>query len=73
MLSPEVGGLCEGVLEAEAIPLISMVGEVREERGVSMVGGMMLVSTGGDLDLPPKGMSSVAKEERDMASVKWMA
>ncbi len=45
-----MGGLWEGVMEAEAIPLMSMVGEVREERGVSMVEGM--VEMGGDLDFP---------------------
>ena len=37
-------------MEAEAIPLMSMVGEVREDRGVSMVDGM--VDRGGDLDFP---------------------
>lgn len=63
MLRPEAGGLCDGVLEAEAIPLMSMVGEVSEERGVSIVGGMVLQGTGGDLDLPfPDEMSSVAEK-----------
>ena len=46
---------------AEVMPLMSMVGEVREDRGVSMVEGM--VEMGGDLDflLLPKDTSSVAR------------
>lgn len=64
MLSPEVGGLCDGVFDAETIPLMSMVGEVRDERGVSMVGGITLEDMGGDLDLPlpDEDTSSVAKK-----------
>lgn len=49
VLSPEVGGLGAGVMEAEPMPLMSMVGEVREERGVNMVDGIMVVR-GGDFD-----------------------
>ena len=66
VLRPDAGGLCEGVLDADVIPVMSMVGEVREERGVSIVGGMILEVTGGDFDLllPSEGMSSVAKEEK---------
>ena len=63
MFSPELGGLWEGVMEAEAMPLISMVGEEREERGVSMVEG--IVEIGGDFDfpLPDEEISSIAKSE----------
>lgn len=60
----EAGGLWAGVLEAEAIPLMSMVGEEREERGVSMVGGMKPASTGGDLDLPLLVETSSVAEEK---------
>lgn len=68
VLSPEAGGLCEGVMVAEVIPLMSMVGEVREERGVSMVDGM--VEMGGDLDLPlADETSSVAKEGRGKCEI----
>lgn len=49
VLSPEVGGLGAGVRLIEVNPLMSMEEEVREERGVSMVGGMV---TGGDCDFP---------------------
>ncbi len=60
VLSPEVGGLWEGVMLADMIPLMSIVGELREERGVSMVEGM--VEMGGDWDfLLPEGISSVAR------------
>ena len=59
MVSPEVGGLGAGVMLAETIPLMSIIGEEREERGVSMVGGM--IEMGGDCDLTfPDEMSSVA-------------
>jgi hypothetical protein len=71
VLSPEVGGLCDGVLRAEAAPPISMVGEAREERGVSMVEGIILEEMGGDLDLalPPAGISSVAGEGKGICIV----
>lgn len=62
VLRPEVGGLWDGVMEAEAMPLMSMVGEVREERGVSMVEG--IEEMGGDLDLTlADEMSSTAAEK----------
>ena len=66
VLSPEVGGLGAGVIEAEPIPLMSMVGEVREERGVNMVDGMMVVR-GGDLDFDfplTVEISSVAERQK---------
>lgn len=71
VLSPEVGGLWDGVMETEAIPLMSMVGEVREDRGVSMVEGM--VEIGGDFDFPlPDGTSSVAtKRDTVMTDGQW--
>lgn len=51
------------MLDAETMPLMSMVGEVSEERGVSIVGGMTLDRIGGDLDLLlPDEISSVAEE-----------
>lgn len=47
-------------MDAEVIPLMSIVGEVREERGVSIVEGM--VEMGGDFDFPlADEMSSVAR------------
>lgn len=65
VLSPEAGGLCDGVLDADTIPLMSMVGEVSDERGVSIVGGMTM---GGDLDLLlPDEISSVAEGEKHQA------
>lgn len=50
-------------MEAEAMPLMSIVGEDREERGVSMVEGM--VEIGGDFDfpLPDEEISSIAEIE----------
>lgn len=72
VLSPEAGGLCDGVLDAEAIPLMSMVGEVSDERGVSIVGGMTLEGTGGDLDLLlPDEISTVAEEEKHQSEVDY--
>lgn len=57
VLIPEVGGLWEGV---EVMPLMSMA---REERGVSMVDGM--VEIGGDFDFPLEVETSatVCREE----------